>query len=91
YFTTQNENAPINKTLLIMGDSYFINSDTYHPYNACEEYYSNTFKKVIYTQNITGAEIASYFEQYNPDIVIYETAERVIDLSGVLNWQTPIK
>ncbi len=91
YFITNNEQAPVKKTLLIMGDSYFVNSDTYYPYNSCEEYYSNTFKNVIYTQNIKGTEIGAYMEKYNPDIVIYETAERVIDLSGVLNWQTPIK
>ena len=66
--TTTCENAPIDKTLLIVGDSYRV---------ALIPYFSKIYKKVTYTHR---CDYGTYMlDLYEPDIVICQFLERYLN------------
>jgi len=81
-----NANAPIKKTLFLYGDSYMMSCDCYSPTNTAIDYYAKAFSKVYIFGSGTAVLIDQHIQRYGCDMVIYETAERVVPLSGVFNW-----
>ena len=71
--TTYN-NAPIDKTLLVVGDSF---RDKFIPY------FSKVYKKVIYMHRIDYT--SELINKYNPDIIICEFVERYTNQITKLN------
>lgn len=68
YRKCSSENALYDKTLLFVGDSFR---------NATEQYFSKIYKNVIIIHKNNYNE--DFINKYNPDIVIYESVERLSD------------
>ena len=62
---TKNEAAPIKKKIMVVGDSYR---------SAMEDYLAKSFSEVVSLHRQDYKD--GMFENYNPDIVVYEFAER---------------
>lgn len=73
YFTHYvNKNIPDNPKLLFFCDSYF--------YGA-EEYYYSEFSEVTFLHNSRNINrIQEFIDYYQPDVVVFENVERVIDV-----------
>ena len=67
------ENAPIDKVVLMVGDSYIL---------AMQDYFSRTYKKCIFLYKEDYKK--EMIDEYNPDIVIAEYVERFTSQIRVL-------
>lgn len=85
-YMAENKNAPIQNTLFVFGDSYFINCDAYAPTPTAIDYFAKNFTKVYVFNGFAMAEIDALIKSYQPKFVIYETAERVAYLDGAFFW-----
>ena len=65
---TQSDNAPIHKTLFVVGDSFR---------TAIIPYFSKVYSKVVYMHR---CDYGSYMlDHYQPDIIVFQLLERYID------------
>lgn len=65
---TQSENAPIHKTVFVVGDSFR---------TAMIPYFSKVYSKVVYMHR---CDYGSYMlDHYQPDIIVFQLLERYID------------
>lgn len=65
---TQSENAPIHKTVFVVGDSFR---------TAMIPYFSKIYSKVVYMHR---CDYGSYMlDHYQPDIIVFQLLERYID------------
>ncbi len=85
-YYAHNEGAPIQKTLLLFGDSYLLDADCYGPSRIAIDYYARAFRDVYLFSAATMRNIARYIDEYRADVLIYATAERVVPLSGSFLW-----
>lgn len=67
YVNAKNNEAPI---ILIFRDSYFYDT---------EKYYANRYSHVIYVHHSDFDMIQACIDYYNPDIVLFEVVERMLD------------
>ena len=73
-YVTYNSNAPINKTLIVFGDSFY-NSSSYMQY--CEGLFSHVVsmhRSIIF--DASDETIQQILNKFSPDLIIYETVER---------------
>lgn len=65
---TQSENAPIHKTVFVVGDSFR---------TAMIPYFSKVYSKVVYMHR---CDYGSYMlDHYQPDIIVFQLLERYVD------------
>lgn len=69
HFAWKNENADNDKKVLLMCDSYIA--------DYCAEYFPQSFSEVWLIRADYTADLPEIIEKFQPDIVIYECAERV--------------
>ncbi len=87
YISSYNPDAPIKKTLLILGDSYMYDTEGYWPTSTAIDYYAKAFETVYISSNSLHEPIEITLARFqHPDMLIYETSERVIPLGEVLYW-----
>lgn len=73
-----NPNAPLKKTLVIIGDSYFESEFTYTPFPNALYYYADSFENVHFFRTHETPNIVEILNSISPDYVIYEAADRIL-------------
>ena len=68
-------NGKCNKKILIFCDSYFGSSHV-------DKFFINHYGEVIMIHYANLKDLNSYVEEYNPDVIIIETAERAFNRNG---------
>lgn len=81
---SNNPQAPVDKVAFIAGDSYMNNCDCYEPTITAIDYYAKAFREVYFVK--TRYDLQKLGE-YGCDILIYETAERVVPLGVLLRLE----
>lgn len=84
YLYSTNPQAPVDKVAFIAGDSYMNNCDCYEPTKTAIEYYAKAFREVYFVKTYYDLQRLS---EHGCDILIYETAERVVPLGGLLRLE----
>lgn len=81
-YENSNENLP---KILVIGDSYFYGSSIL-------PIFAESFSELVFIHNFEAEKISDYVSIEKPDIVIYETVERMFDgaADSLVNWQNNV-
>lgn len=84
-----NQNAPIKKALFLIGDSFLYDKRVYYSEQGALDYYGHAFEKVYLIPLAEVKNIYTLIERYQPDIILYETVEWMLQNHFRFNWTQP--
>lgn len=82
-----NPNAPVKKTLLLAGDSYFVDARIYGEGRSAIDYYAPAFTHVYLSYNADMDTLDELVAKYHPDIIIYEAVDMLFWSHQTFHWE----